>query len=68
MLRGTHLAVSGTDRKGKRYPTMLTSPMDYELLETIVLLYRKYHPQCIHVEVHIAFPDPDYVAEQAQRN
>ena len=65
MLKDCEFMIHGTDRDGNKYVEIhLLEPYDLTTLDHIVECYRKIFPQCIHIEMHIAFPDPDFMRKK----
>ena len=62
MLKDCEVMICGTDRDGNKYvEANLSEPYDLATLDDVVACYRKVFPKCIHIEMHIAFPDPDFM-------
>lgn len=68
MLKDTELLIHGTDRTGKLYESIYAMPLANATLDALVSHYREMYPQCIHVEVSIAFPDPDYMRQKNENS
>lgn len=50
--------VYGTDRTGKVYPKVHYKDVNLSEVSVLISQYRIIYKQCIHVNIDIAFPDP----------